>query len=42
MPYPLNETETLIMGTVRAFARDQVRPRAAEIDRSGQFPRDLV
>jgi alkylation response protein AidB-like acyl-CoA dehydrogenase len=30
------------MDTVRAFARDQVRPRAAEIDRSGQFPRDLV
>ena len=42
MPYPLNETEALIMDTVRAFARDRVRPRAAEIDRSGQFPRDLI
>jgi len=42
MPYPLNETEALIMETVRAFAHDRVKPRAAEIDRSGQYPRDLV
>lgn len=42
MPYPLNDTESLIMDTVRAFARDKVKPRAAEIDRAGQFPHDLV
>jgi alkylation response protein AidB-like acyl-CoA dehydrogenase len=30
------------MDTVRAFARDRVRPQAAEIDRSGRFPADLV
>lgn len=42
MPYPLNDTESLIMDTVRAFARDKVKPRAAEIDRTGQFPHDLV
>lgn len=42
MPYPLNDTESLIMDTVRAFARDRVRPQAAEIDRDGRFPADLV
>jgi alkylation response protein AidB-like acyl-CoA dehydrogenase len=42
MPYTLNDTEKMIMGTVRSFARDRVRPRAAEIDSTGQFPWDLV
>jgi butyryl-CoA dehydrogenase len=42
VPYPLNDTESLIMDTVRAFARDRVRPQAAEIDRTGRFPTDLV
>jgi len=42
VPYPLNDTESLIMDTVRAFARDRVRPQAAEIDRDGRFPADLV
>jgi len=40
--YPLNEDEQLIMQTVRDFAREQVAPRAAEIDRTGAFPHDLV
>jgi len=40
--YPLNEDEQLIMQTVRDFAREQVAPRAAEIDRTGAFPYDLV
>ncbi len=40
--YPLNEDEQLIMKTVRDFAREQVAPRAAEIDRTGAFPHDLV
>jgi len=40
--YPLNEDEQLIMETVRDFAREQVAPRAAEIDRTGEFPHDLV
>jgi alkylation response protein AidB-like acyl-CoA dehydrogenase len=38
----LNDEEQLILDTVRRFARDRVRPRAAEIDRTGAFPRDLV
>jgi len=38
----LNDTEKMIMETVRAFARERVRPRAAEIDRTGEFPWDLV
>ncbi len=42
MPYILTDTEKMIMDTVRAFARDRVKPRAAEIDRTGQFPWDLV
>ena len=40
--YPLNEDEQLIMQTVRDFARERVAPRAAEIDRTGAFPHDLV
>src|SRR5712692_3234142 len=32
----------MIMDTVRAFARERVKPRAAEIDRTGEFPFDLV
>jgi alkylation response protein AidB-like acyl-CoA dehydrogenase len=31
----------MIMDTVRSFARDRVKPRAADIDRTGQFPWDL-
>jgi alkylation response protein AidB-like acyl-CoA dehydrogenase len=42
MPYVLDDTEKLIMDTVRAFARDRVKPRAADIDRTGEFPWDLV
>jgi acyl-CoA dehydrogenase len=42
VPYPLSETEQLIMETVRTFAQQRVKPRAAEIDRTGDFPWDLV
>jgi alkylation response protein AidB-like acyl-CoA dehydrogenase len=42
MPYVLDDTEKLIMDTVRAFARDRVKPRAADIDSTGEFPWDLV
>lgn len=40
--YPLNDDERLIMETVRDFARERVAPRAAEIDRTAEFPWDLV
>jgi alkylation response protein AidB-like acyl-CoA dehydrogenase len=42
VPYILTDTEKMIMDTVCSFARDRVRPRAAEIDSTGQFPSDLV
>ena len=40
--YPLTDEERLILDTVRQFAREKVAPRAAEIDRTGEFPWDLV
>src|ERR671932_63997 len=40
--YPLTDEERLILDTVRAFARERVAPRAAEIDRTAEFPWDLV
>ena len=40
--YPLTNEERLILDTVRAFARERVAPRAAEIDRTAEFPWDLV
>jgi alkylation response protein AidB-like acyl-CoA dehydrogenase len=33
---------SLILESVRTFARNEVQPRAAEIDRTGEFPADLV
>ena len=39
--FPLNEELTLLRETVQAFAREQIAPRAAAIDRSNDFPRDL-
>jgi alkylation response protein AidB-like acyl-CoA dehydrogenase len=35
------ETSRLILQNVERFSRERVRPRAAEIDRDGTFPRDL-
>src|SRR5437764_856525 len=40
--YPLSDEERLIRDTVREFARERVAPRAAAIDRTGEFPWDLV
>ena len=39
--FGLGETADLIRDTARHFAEDQIAPRAAEIDRSNVFPRDL-
>jgi butyryl-CoA dehydrogenase len=36
----LTETQELLRGTVRDFARQVVRPRAARIDRTGEFGMD--
>jgi butyryl-CoA dehydrogenase len=40
--FALTSGQESFVERVRAFARDRVAPRAAEIDRSGVFPRDLV
>jgi alkylation response protein AidB-like acyl-CoA dehydrogenase len=39
--YRLTEEQQLLRDTVRALADERVAPRAAEIDRTGQFPQDL-
>ncbi len=39
MRVKLNEEQRLLRDTVRQFAEDVVRPRAKEIDETGEFPR---
>ena len=43
MPYdPLTDEQREIRELVRTLARDRVAPRAAEIDKQGEFPWDMV
>nr|WP_047582756.1 isovaleryl-CoA dehydrogenase [Methylobacterium sp. ZNC0032] len=39
--FDLGETADAIRDTVHAFAQEKIAPRAEEIDRTNQFPRDL-
>src|SRR6201994_4782045 len=39
--FDLGETADAIRETVQSFSANEIAPRAAEIDRSNQFPRDL-
>ena len=39
--FDLGETAAMIRDTVAAFAQAEIAPRAEEIDRSNEFPRDL-
>ena len=39
--FDLGETADMLRASVEAFAADEVAPRAAEIDRSNDFPADL-
>ena len=39
--FALGETADMIRATAEAFAQEKIAPRAADIDRSNQFPRDL-
>ncbi len=39
--FDLGETADAIRDTVREFAQDHIAPRAEEIDRTNEFPRDL-
>jgi len=41
MDFELSEDQALLQSAVREFAEDAVRPRAAVIDQSGEFPKDL-
>jgi isovaleryl-CoA dehydrogenase len=41
LDFGLGETADLLRDTVMSFAADEIAPRAAEIDRSNAFPRDL-
>jgi alkylation response protein AidB-like acyl-CoA dehydrogenase len=42
MDVRLNEEQAMIRQTVRDLVRDRIAPRAAEIDRTGEFPWDVV
>jgi isovaleryl-CoA dehydrogenase len=39
--FDLGETADMLRASVEAFAQDEIAPRAAEIDRSNEFPMDL-
>jgi alkylation response protein AidB-like acyl-CoA dehydrogenase len=39
---PLSDEQREVRELVRAIARDRVAPRAAEIDKSGEFPWDII
>lgn len=41
LDFDLGETADRLRDSVRAFSDDHIAPRAAEIDHSNQFPRDL-
>ncbi len=41
MNFERTESQRLVRDLVRESAERQVRPRAAEIDRLDEFPRDL-
>jgi len=41
LDFHLGETVDMLRDAVRAFAAAEIGPRAAEIDRSNQFPLDL-
>ena len=41
MNFNLGETVDMIRDTVNAFARDEIAPRAAQIDIDNEFPNDL-
>ena len=42
MDFDLNEEQRMLQDTVRKFANDVLRPKAPEIDQSGEFPCDTI
>ena len=41
MTYRLTEEQVLLRDTIRELAHERIAPRAAEIDRTGEFPEDI-
>jgi acyl-CoA dehydrogenase len=41
MDFELTEDQSLLLSAVREFAEDVVRPHAARIDQTGEFPREV-
>ena len=41
LPFDLGDTVEMLRDTVRAFAKSEIAPRAADIDRRNEFPSDL-
>src|SRR5512138_802519 len=41
LPFDLGDDVELLRDTVHAFAKKEIAPRAAEIDRRNEFPEDL-
>jgi butyryl-CoA dehydrogenase len=41
MDFELSEDQALLQASVRDFAEEIVRPRAARIDQTGEFPKDI-
>jgi alkylation response protein AidB-like acyl-CoA dehydrogenase len=39
--YQLTEEQVLLRDTIRELAQERIAPRAADIDRSGEFPEDI-
>ena len=42
MPWPLTEEQRMIQLMVREFTRKEIEPEAAENDRQGRFPKDIL
>jgi alkylation response protein AidB-like acyl-CoA dehydrogenase len=42
LPHPLTDEQREIRGLIRTIARERIAPRAAEIDKSAEFPWDVV
>jgi alkylation response protein AidB-like acyl-CoA dehydrogenase len=40
-PYRLTEEQVLLRDTIRTLAHEQIAPRAADIDRTAEFPEDI-
>jgi alkylation response protein AidB-like acyl-CoA dehydrogenase len=40
--YRLSDEHTMLREAVRALAEDKIAPRAAEVDRTAQFPHDVL